>query len=59
MSFAIFEREDLEELKELATSKNQVNEVRLQDRSGKQNCHEDTKKYLSHLLIQPKKPLKT
>ena len=44
MSFAFIEREDLEELEELASLKYQVNEVRLQDRLGKQNCHEDTKK---------------
>ena len=37
-------REDLEKLKELTTLQNQVKAVRLQDKLGKQNFHEDMKK---------------
>ena len=44
MMFPIKDREDLEKLNELISLKNQVNEVRLQDRLGEQNYHEDAKK---------------
>ena len=44
MLFPIKDREDLEKLKELATLQNQVEAVRLQDKLGKQNFHEDIKK---------------
>ena len=43
MLFPIKDREDLEKLKELATLLNQVKAVRLQDKLGKQNFHEDMK----------------
>ena len=38
------EREDLENLNELASLQDQVKSVRLQDKLGKQNFHEDMKK---------------
>ena len=44
MLFPIKDREDLKDLEELATSQNQVKVVRLQDKLGKQNFHEDLKK---------------
>ena len=44
MLFPIKDREDLEKIKELATLKNQVKVVRLQDKLGKQNFHQDVKK---------------
>ena len=39
-------------IEDLAFSKNQVNTVRLQDKLGKQNIHENVKMYLNQLLIQ-------
>ena len=44
MLFPIKVREDLENLNELASLQDQVKEVRLQDKLGKQNFHEDMKK---------------
>ena len=44
MLFPIKDREDLEELNELASLQDQVKVVRLQDKLGKQNFHEDMKK---------------
>ena len=44
MLFSIKDREDFENLKELASLGNQVKVVRLQDKLGKQNFHEDMKK---------------
>ena len=44
MMFPIKDREKLEKLNELVLLQNQVNEVRLQDRPGEQNYHEDSKK---------------
>ena len=44
MLYAIKDREDMEKLEELASLKNEVNEVRLQDKLGKQIFHEDMKK---------------
>ena len=44
MLFPINNREDLQILNELVLLQNQVNEVRLQDRLGEQNYHEDSKK---------------
>ena len=44
MLFAINNREELEKLNELLLLQNQVNEVRLQDKLGEQNFHEDMKK---------------
>ena len=44
MLFPIKNREDLEKLNELASLQNEVKTVRLQDKLGKQNFHEDMKK---------------
>ena len=44
MLFAINNREDLENLNELVSLQDQVKAVRLQDKLGKQNFHEDMKK---------------
>ena len=44
MLFPIKDREDLQKLNELVLLQNQVNEVRLQDKLGDQNYHEDSKK---------------
>ena len=42
--FPIKNRNDLDELIELISLENQVKELRLQDKSRKQNFHEDMKK---------------
>ena len=44
MLYSIKDREDLENLEELVSLENQVKVVKLQDRLGKQNYHEDMKK---------------
>ena len=44
MLFPIKNRQELEELEELALLKNQVKEVRLQDKLDEQNYHQDIKK---------------
>ena len=44
MLYAIKDREDLENLNELASLHDQVKAVRLQDKLGKQNFHKDMKK---------------
>ena len=44
MLFPINNREDLQNLNELVSLQNQVNEVRLQDKLDEQNYHEDSKK---------------
>ena len=44
MMFSIKNVEDIKDLNELASLQNQVQAVRLQDRLGKQNFHEDMKK---------------
>ena len=44
MMFPNKDREDLKELNELISLKNQVQEVRIQDELGEQNYHEDSKK---------------
>ena len=44
MLFPINNREDLQNMNELVSLQNQVNVVRLQDRLGEQNYHEDSKK---------------
>ena len=44
MLYSIKDREDLENLEELASLQDQVKSVRLQDKLGKQNFHEDMKK---------------
>ena len=54
MLFSINNREDLEELEELTSLERQVKAVRLQDKLGKQNFHEDMKKSLNHYEITRK-----
>ena len=44
MLYSIRNREDLEKLEELASLQDQIKIVRLQDKLGKQNFHEDMKK---------------
>ena len=44
MSYSIKDREDLENLEESVSWQSQVKAVRLQDKLGKQNFHEDMKK---------------
>ena len=44
MLYSIKDREDLENLNELASLQYQIKVVRLQDKLGKQNFHEDMKK---------------
>ena len=44
MLYSIKDREDLENLNELVSLQDQVKIVRLQDKLGKQNFHEDMKK---------------
>ena len=44
MLYSIEDEEDLENLNELISLQNQVKEVRLQGKLGKQNFHEDMKK---------------
>ena len=44
MLYSIKDREDLEKLEELVSLENQVKLVKLQDKLGKQNFHEDMKK---------------
>ena len=44
MFFSIKDREDLENLEELVSLESQVKAVRLQDKLGKQNFHQDMKK---------------
>ena len=58
MLFPFKDREDLEKLNELVSLQDQVKAVRLQDKLGKQNFHEDMKKFLNQLLNHLKTPLK-
>ena len=44
MLYSIKDGEDLEKIEELVSLQDQVKAVRLQDRLGKQNFHEDMKK---------------
>ena len=44
MLFPIKDREDLEKLNRLASLQDQLKDVRLQDKLGKQNFHKDMKK---------------
>ena len=46
MLFPIKNREDLENLEELVSLENQVKAVKLQDKLGEQNFHEDMKNCL-------------
>ena len=44
MLYSIINRKDLEKLQELVSLESQVKAVRLQDKLGEQNFHEDMKK---------------
>ena len=46
MLFAIKTRDDLEKLEELASLQNQVEELRLQDKLGKQSFQENIKRVI-------------
>ena len=50
MLFPIKDREDLEKLNELVSLQDQVKVVRLQDKLGKQNFHEDMKKVFEPVI---------
>ena len=50
--------ENLENSEELASLTNQIEEVQLKDKLGKQNFHEK-KNYMNHLLVHSKTLLKT
>ena len=58
MLYSIKDRENLETEEVLASLKNQLKDLTLQDKIGKQNFHEDMKKIMNYLLTQSKKPLK-
>ena len=58
MLFSIKNIEDLQNLNELVSLENQVKAVRLQDKLGKQNLHEDMKKYSNLSLNLLKMSLK-
>ena len=47
MLYPIKNIEDLKDLNEAVSLQNQVKTVRLQDKLGEQNCHEDAKNFLS------------
>ena len=49
MLYSIKDREVLENLNELVSLQDQVKDVKLQDKLGKQNFHEDMKKVLEHV----------
>ena len=55
MLFPIKNREDLEELNEAVSLQNQVKVLRLQDKLGKQNFHEDMTKVFEPLTDTLKK----
>ena len=48
---------DLHELEEIASLQNQVKAVKLQDKLGKQNFHEDMEKVFEPVTVQIKVPL--
>ena len=50
MLFPINDRQNLKDLEELATLQNQVKVVRLQNKLGKQNFHEDLKKVFEPVI---------
>ena len=50
MLYPIINREDLQKLNELISLENQVQEVRLQDKLGKQKFHEDMKKVFGPVI---------
>ena len=58
MLYSIKNLGDLENLNKLVSLQDHVQQVRSQDKLGKQNFQEKTKKILNPFLIQLKKPLK-
>ena len=50
MLYPINNREGLQKLDEAVSLQNQVNEVRLQDKLGEQNYHEDSKKIFKPMI---------
>ena len=55
MMFPIKDREDLEKLNEVVSLQNQVKVVRLQDKLGKQNFHENMEEVFEPLTDTLKK----
>ena len=53
MLYSIKDREDLEKLNELASLQDQMKAIRLQDKLGKQNLHEDMKKVFEPVTKSP------
>ena len=58
MLYSTKDRQDLENLNELVLLQDQVKTVRLQDKLGKQNFHEDMKKVFELVTNHLKKHLK-
>ena len=58
MLSSIKNREDLEKLKELISLNNQLEELHLQKKLGKQNFHENVKKLPEPVIDTIKIPLK-
>ena len=54
MLYSFNNREDIQKLDEAVLLQNQVQEVRLQDRLGEQNYHEDTKKFFKPMTDELK-----
>ena len=54
MLFSIKNRDDLEKLNKKMSLLNQLKELRLRDKLGRQNFHENMKKYLNQFVIQLK-----
>ena len=55
MLFSIKDREDSEILEELVSLESQVKAVRLRDKLGKQNFHEDMKRVIEPVTKSPEK----
>ena len=58
MLYPIRNIEELEKLNKLISLQKQVDEVRLQDKLGEQNYHQNTKKLIDSMSDAIKKPLK-
>ena len=56
MLYPINNGEDLEKLNDLILLKNEVQEVRLQNKLGEQNYHEDTKNFFKPMTDEIKNP---
>ena len=53
MLYSLKNREDLQKVKEAVSLKSQVKAVRLQDKLGKRNFHEDMKKVFEPVTTSP------